>query len=240
MYSEKPAMEGAWTKLLHPLNLTSSGRPELLDGEIEWHIVGDADLEVEGSPPLRSGMVTFTTHRILWIDQKIGRGGFLPLPAIAQIYPPKKNIKSMLFSTPRIKVEVYLTLEGTPALQGHLNASTFAFISVVLRNQSGGDSAFLRLAEILQMKPWERPYSKEKEKLDRRSDGLVMEPSNSLMQVVVGPSRASPAMAGLSGILRKEQEQWEENDKNLQEAFVDLNALMVSSLELYTRENLMV
>lgn len=34
-------------------------------------------------------------------------------------------------------------------------------------------------------------------------------------------------MAGVSGILRKEQEQWEETDQNLQDAFQDLNALMV-------------
>lgn len=35
-------------------------------------------------------------------------------------------------------------------------------------------------------------------------------------------------MAGVAGILRKEKEQLEEADKNLQEAFSDLNALMVS------------
>ena len=225
-------MEGAWNKLLHPLNLTSSGRPELLDGEIECHLVENADLEADGSPPLRSGIVSFTTHRILWFDQKIRRGGSLPLPAISKIYPPKKNIKSVLFSTPRIKVEVYLTIEGTPSLQGHLHASSFASILVVLRNQSGGDSTFVRLSEILQMKAWERTSSVEKERFDRRKysgHGMDMQPSSSTMQEFVGSSRASPAMAGLSGILRKEQEQWEETDKNLQEAFVDLNALMVSS-----------
>lgn len=34
-------------------------------------------------------------------------------------------------------------------------------------------------------------------------------------------------MVGVSGILRKEQEMWESTDKSLQEAFQDLNALMV-------------
>lgn len=34
-------------------------------------------------------------------------------------------------------------------------------------------------------------------------------------------------MAGVSGILRKEQEMWESTDKSLQDAFQDLNALMV-------------
>lgn len=34
-------------------------------------------------------------------------------------------------------------------------------------------------------------------------------------------------VVGVSGILRKEQEIWESTDKSLQEAFQDLNALMV-------------
>lgn len=34
-------------------------------------------------------------------------------------------------------------------------------------------------------------------------------------------------MVGVSGILRKEQEMWESTDKSLQDAFQDLNALMV-------------
>lgn len=34
-------------------------------------------------------------------------------------------------------------------------------------------------------------------------------------------------VVGLAGILRKEQEMWESTDKSLQDAFQDLNALMV-------------
>jgi hypothetical protein len=41
------------------------------------------------------------------------------------------------------------------------------------------------------------------------------------------PFKMNPAMAGVSGILRKEQEQQEEVDKNMKEAFQDLNGLMV-------------
>lgn len=43
------------------------------------------------------------------------------------------------------------------------------------------------------------------------------------------PTKMNPAMAGVSGILRKEQEQQEEVDKNMKEAFQDLNGLMVRS-----------
>lgn len=41
------------------------------------------------------------------------------------------------------------------------------------------------------------------------------------------PTKMNPSMAGVSGILRKEQEQQEEVDKNMKEAFQDLNGLMV-------------
>jgi len=34
-------------------------------------------------------------------------------------------------------------------------------------------------------------------------------------------------VVGVAGILRKEQEMWESTDKSLQDAFQDLNALMV-------------
>lgn len=40
-------------------------------------------------------------------------------------------------------------------------------------------------------------------------------------------SQGTLRMAGVSGILRKEQEMWESTDKSLQDAFQDLNALMV-------------
>lgn len=43
-------------------------------------------------------------------------------------------------------------------------------------------------------------------------------------------TKMNPAMAGVSGILRREQEQQEEVDKNLKEAFQDLNGLMVCPL----------
>lgn len=40
-------------------------------------------------------------------------------------------------------------------------------------------------------------------------------------------SDGSVRMVGVGGLLRKEQEMWESTDRSLQEAFQDLNALMV-------------
>lgn len=43
-------------------------------------------------------------------------------------------------------------------------------------------------------------------------------------------SDGSVRMVGVAGILRKEQEMWESTDKSLQDAFQDLNALMVMQI----------
>lgn len=43
-------------------------------------------------------------------------------------------------------------------------------------------------------------------------------------------SEGTVRMVGVAGILRKEQEMWENTDKSLQDAFQDLNALMVTSV----------
>ena len=48
-----------------------------------------------------------------------------------------------------------------------------------------------------------------------------------------GSSWLKASMAGLSGILRKEQEEWEATDKSLQEAFQGVNLLLVSIKYLF-------
>eukprot|EP00250_Pteridium_aquilinum_P007508 c17207_g1_i1 orf=264-1568(-) len=219
-----------WMKLLNPLKLTSSGRPELLAGEVECYLVGNADLEAEGLPPLKAGMVTFTTHRILWLDQHNGKGGSLPLAAIARIFPPKKTIKNM-FATPRIKLQVCLSSSGTACPHGQTTPTSILLISITLRNQSGSDAAFSKLDEILQAKAWQA--SLQHQENARMGSVSHYEAHGSLVvEDLPGPSRLKPAMAGVSGILRKEQEQWEETDKNLHDAFVDLNALMSKAKEM--------
>ena len=46
-------------------------------------------------------------------------------------------------------------------------------------------------------------------------------------------SDGSMRMVGVAGILRKEQEMWESTDKSLQDAFQDLNALMVMQFPFF-------
>lgn len=75
------------------------------------------------------------------------------------------------------------------------------------------------------------------------SDAVVSS-SGSCSQTVPGSGSGSASgglytnegtvrMVGVSGILRKEQEMWESTDKSLQDAFQDLNALMVMSVDYF-------
>ncbi|KAI5073991.1 hypothetical protein GOP47_0012004 [Adiantum capillus-veneris] len=220
-----------WMKLLSPLKLTSSGRPELFADEVECCLVGNADLDAEGLPPLKAGIVIFTTHRILWIDQNNCKGGFLLLSSIIQIFPPKKSIKNM-FTTPRIKLQICLSSSGAPCPHSQNAPTSSMLVSIILRNQSAGiDSAFSKLAEILQAKAWRvnLQHQQDSRRVLMSQEGV----GNSLStEDVSGPSRLKPAMAGVSGILRREQEQWEETDKNLHDAFLDLKALMSKAKEM--------
>lgn len=216
-----------WMKLMNPLKLTGSGLPELLPGEVDCYLVGNADLSADGFPPLKAGMVTFTTHRILWLDQRNHKGASLPLATISQIFPPKKTLKNM-FGTPRIKLQICLSSSGTPCPHSQTPSASFLFVSIILRNQSGGDSAFSKLSEILYGKAWQASLQYE-----QNSRVAVANAQSSVgVDDSPGPSRLRPAMAGVSGILRKEQEQWEETDRNLQDAFLDLNALMSKAKEM--------
>lgn len=69
------------------------------------------------------------------------------------------------------------------------------------------------------VKVWgERLWAKSEERESARVDNGGGE----------GTSRPwAPPVVGVSGILRKEQETWENTDKSLQDSFQDLNALMV-------------
>ncbi|MCO5599200.1 hypothetical protein L7F22_053300 [Adiantum nelumboides] len=216
-----------WTKLLSPLKLTSSGRPELPAGEVECCVVGNADLDAEGLPPLKGGIVSFTTHRILWIDENHRKGGFLLLSSVFQIFPPKKSIKNM-FGSPRIKLQICLSLSGAPCPHSQTAPTSSLLVSIILRNQSGSDYAFSKLAEILQAKAWQVTIQQQQDsrRVFTGQDGLN---NSSMGEDVSGPSQLKPAMAGVSGLLRRQQEQWEETDKNLHDAFLDLKALMVST-----------
>uniref|UniRef100_A0A3N7FC39 GLUE N-terminal domain-containing protein n=1 Tax=Populus trichocarpa TaxID=3694 RepID=A0A3N7FC39_POPTR len=70
-------MSTSTTGFFQPASVTSNGRPVLHQSEVECHLLSAVDLETEPTttttsinsldfPPLKSGLLTFTTHRLLW------------------------------------------------------------------------------------------------------------------------------------------------------------------------------
>ncbi|XP_057830301.2 vacuolar protein sorting-associated protein 36 isoform X3 [Cryptomeria japonica] len=215
-------MEGTiWANLLLSVQLTTSGRPVFQAGEVECSILDAVDLEIEDNqayPVLKSGILMLTTIRLIWMDENSRIAGSIPLPSIAQLFPPKKSLKNM-FSKPRLRLLIWVSSDGRISSDSPSRAARSVGITLVLRGQVVPDAFVGRLWEILRSRAWEKD-SNSVENVDKRVDGMVEGDG--------GSTKMRASMAGVSGILRKEQEQWEETDKSLHEAFQDLNALMLA------------
>ncbi|CAA7406137.1 unnamed protein product [Spirodela intermedia] len=214
-------MNGRW---LPAANLTASGRPMFLPGEIERALVSKVDLEVEENPglaPLRAGLLSLTTHRLIWIEESSNSGYCIPLASLIRPYPPKKSIRSM-FHSPRIHIQVKASASGRIAEEGPKSE----MITLVLRDKCDPDGFHAKLVEVWRSRSWEvNQRRSDVERLDSREGGAGSgHGSNS--------SVISTPVVGVSGLLMKEQEKWESTDKSLQEAFQDLNALMGKAKEM--------
>ncbi|XP_077226438.1 EAP30/Vps36 family protein isoform X2 [Tasmannia lanceolata] len=207
-------------KFLPAVQLTGSGRPILQPGEVECSLIATVDLECEENPnfsPLKSGVLVLTTHRILWLNQTENSGVFIPLASVIHAFPPKKSIKSM-FHSPRVRIQVSSSAEGRIGEKG----SRSAIITLVLRGKSDPESFFGRFWEVLRSRSWENSEGPGGSEVREKEGGSS----------VGGGGGRSSMMAGVSGILRKEQEMWESTDKSLHDAFQDLNALMSKAKEM--------
>ncbi|KAL6327156.1 hypothetical protein AAG906_015195 [Vitis piasezkii] len=211
VFSLRRSMAGKW---LPAAELTASGRPVLCPGEIESSLLSSVDLHSEENPNFpnfKSGILILTTHRLLWISDSApgtATAVAVPLAAINHIFPLKKSIKSM-FASPRIRFQVSAAPDGKVDAGG----SNLAVITLVLRGKGDHEAFVSKFWEAWRARAWES----ETPKSGSRESGWS---SNGLR------------LAGVSGILRKEQEMWESTDKSLQEAFQDLNALMSKAKEM--------
>lgn len=205
-------MAGNW---LPAAQLTGSGRPVFQPGEVECSLLSSVDLfseETPSFPHLKSGLVILTTHRLIWVQESITSSTaiFIPLSAITHIFSLKKSIKSM-FASPRFRFQASLGEKGTKGV---------VVITLILRGKSDIDSFVEKFSEAWKKKAWE--------------DGIKSGSEASGSGLGSGHGSGGDGglalrmpVVGVAGILRKEQEMWENTDKSLQEAFQDLNALMV-------------
>ncbi|KAM5551144.1 hypothetical protein ABKV19_026128 [Rosa sericea] len=107
---------------LEAVELTSSGRPVLLPSEIECSFLSAVDLECEdlpNFPNLKSGILTLTTHRLLWVSDSTSQGASsaIPLASISHIFSAKKSLKS-IFASPRIRFQLSVSPDGRVSNSG--------------------------------------------------------------------------------------------------------------------------
>uniref|UniRef100_A0A164UYD7 Vacuolar protein-sorting-associated protein 36 n=1 Tax=Daucus carota subsp. sativus TaxID=79200 RepID=A0A164UYD7_DAUCS len=201
--------------------LTSNRRPVLNQGEVESCLLSSVDIVCEENPnlpPFKSGLLTLTTHRILFTPDTSSNAVAIPLEAITHIFSSKKSIKAM-FASPRVRFQVTTTGEGSV----DKNGSKSAVVTLVCRGKSGPDpDVFVgKLWEAWRGRAWEAS-----------SEGSGSSLAVTVDQGGSGAGVFKMPVVGVSGILRKEQEMWESTDKSLQDAFQDLNALMSKAKEM--------
>ncbi|GAQ79510.1 EAP30/Vps36 family protein [Klebsormidium nitens] len=228
--------------LLLEAQLSESGRPILQPGEIECQLIDstDIDLEQETKPPywnpLLGGIVSLTTHRIIWIERTRkkepvqSRAFAIPHPAVHALEPPKKGGLKSLFGKQAVKLRIVVGIRKDGALATRDAASAVRVVMVFRNLDSNSDAFVTRFQEVLEAKAWTviPPTSALPGRAHPGS-----EPSFSGRQDGSQPSRAfTTAHAGVSGILKREEAQAKQADETLQEAFGDLNALMSKAKDM--------
>uniref|UniRef100_A0A7N0T6J6 Vacuolar protein-sorting-associated protein 36 n=1 Tax=Kalanchoe fedtschenkoi TaxID=63787 RepID=A0A7N0T6J6_KALFE len=222
-------------KAFPSVGLTPSGRPVLRPDEIESSLISSVDLESDDQslssnfnfPRLKSGLLILTTHRLIWISETTSSASrspseavYIPLASVTHIFAHKKSLKSM-FATPRVRFQVRVSAEGCVAEESGGSVSS-SVITIVMRGKGDLDVFISKFWEAWRGRAWESGVAQVGDKV-----GAVKE---RLDATISGGSGLM--MAGVSGILRKEQEMWESTDKSLQDAFQDLNALMSKAKEM--------
>ncbi|KAG8055016.1 hypothetical protein GUJ93_ZPchr0001g30222 [Zizania palustris] len=218
-------MSGAAADWLSSADVTAAGRPVLSTGEMERHLVAQADLEPEESPrlaPFRGCLLVLTSHRLIFLHENSRSARALPLAAIVHPYPPHRKhsnnpLRSIFSSSssssshhPRIRLQISLP------------PSRSEVVAIVVSGKGDADVFYGRLLEAIRARAWEVTP--------------VVAPAGGASVAQAAPAEEDLAIkmpvVGVSGILRMEQEAWESAGQNLQDAFQDLNALMSKAKEM--------
>ncbi|KAG4131949.1 hypothetical protein ERO13_D09G246700v2 [Gossypium hirsutum] len=221
--------------------VTSSGRPVLLRNEVECHLLSAVDLEPEDHRHfslLKSGLLILTTHRLIWLPSSSAStptcASAIPLAAISHIFSSKKSLKSV-FHSPRIRFQVLVSSTGRVFDPGSGSGSSSGsgsrsvVVTAVIRGKGDCDGFLVKFWDSWRARAWETTETSGSGSASASGSGAATGTGGGLYS-----SDGSVRMVGVAGILRKEQEMWESTDKNLQDAFQDLNALMSKAKEMVT------
>lgn len=144
----------ACARVLQSVQLTANGRSRLEPGEVECQLLDGIDLEDDsGAWSLKAGLLTLTTHRLLWLDERAKKAWAVPLGSIGQVFASKKGLKSM-FSSPRMRFQVWTQKDGQVSVQGNAGATGNIVLSIVFKGRSGPESFVQRFGEVLKAQAW--------------------------------------------------------------------------------------
>ncbi|XP_044462608.1 vacuolar protein sorting-associated protein 36 [Mangifera indica] len=224
---------GSTNNFFPSASVTSSGRPVLLQNEVECNLLSNVDLEPDDTTnpnffyPLKSGLLILTTHRLLWLSSSATStaAAAVPLSSITHILASKRSIKSV-FHSPRFRFQVSVTSDNRVAESGRGPKSVV--VTAVVRGKGDWEVFVAKLWECWRGKAWEVTS----ENVGGTGSGLSSSSNSGLGPTGLYGSDGSVRMVGVAGILRREQEKWESTDKSMQEAFHDLNALMSKAKEM--------
>ncbi|XP_062091632.1 vacuolar protein sorting-associated protein 36 [Humulus lupulus] len=223
---------------LPPAEVTGSGRPVLLPDEIESYLLSSVDLECEelpNFPILKSGLLSLTNHRLLWLPDSTttttaASPSAIPLAAVTHIFSPKKSLRAM-WSSPRIRFQLSVSSDGRVIGlgSGSGSGSRSVVATLVVRGKGDIDAFLAKFWESWRGRAWQ---SQSQSASSSSVSGPASSSQSGSGSSGLYSSEGTVRMVGVSGILRKEQEMWESTDKSLQDAFQDLNALMSKAKEM--------
>eukprot|EP00850_Spirogloea_muscicola_P001158 SM000004S15028 [mRNA] locus=s4:876748:879446:- [translate_table: standard] len=228
-------MAGRVGALLPEAALSPSGRPLLREDEVECQLIEGVGVELDPEDEaanLRSGVLSLTTHRLIWISND-SQGGDrlayeLPFAAALAVQPQRRNL-AKFFASPRLACSFSTGADGRLSRSGKPGDGrpTEASLSFVFRGPVHPDPFMQRVAEVVQARAWASAAGAEAALDDRAASGATASTAPATTS-----HKFNPAMAGVSGILLKEQRERETTDRNLHEAFSDLSALMVKAKDM--------
>ncbi|XP_062207218.1 vacuolar protein sorting-associated protein 36-like [Phragmites australis] len=222
-------MSAAAAEWLPSAAVTASGRPVLSAGEVERNLLPLVDLEPEENPrlaPLRGCLLALTSHRLVFLHEPSRSARALPLATVIHAYPPHRrhshNPLRSLFSSSSSSSSSS-SHHHRIRLQISLPPARSEVVAIVVTCKADVDVFFGRLLEAIRATAWEVAPAAAPASGAPVAEGAAPAEEDIAIRMPV---------VGVSGILRMEQEAWENAGQNLQDAFQDLNALMSKAKEM--------
>lgn len=110
---------------------------------------------------------------------------------------------------------------------GSGSGSRSVVMTVVVRGKGDVDAFLEKLWQNWRAKIWEADVDEGRSDNSGVGTSVGPGPGSSSSSGFSGFDSTGMRVVGVAGILKREQEKWESTDKSMQEAFQDLNALMV-------------